>query len=576
MRKTSLVHSCQILVTKQMFAALLSGIVATSFTAPSFAQEGETKEATAETQVEVPAPPATTAEATTTVEGKAIEGQPLLEAKTVEGQPPPEAKTVEGFEITAEKVAVSEAAELGKFWLGLGLKKVEGDLATYLGSDNGMFIFEIYPDSPAAKAEWKAGDILLSFNGKEVSDFETLLSEISAIETKTVKCVLLRKGDKVEEEIAPEARPENVPQIEGEEKSSWTFEALPQEMVADGDGKNVMILRALPLEGLKMLEGKEKVFTVEGGELKLPEEALKAIPELGGALKSLKNIEVTQIGEGVAVFVPEAGEDDGEKTVEEKNVSVSVIRKSEEDPGTYTVIINGEKFEGSMDKIKEAPEKVQKALGNVKVGTKAVNLQNGVTMTISPKMLSDKSQKEIEIVLKKAEEAAKKAEGSITATIVTDGKDGKPGEVHKNVQVIVKESGEKGSDNKKGEIQKEANVTTKSRIVIASTDEKGEVKVVELDGGNVASDLKVDGKLMLEGKLPPEVLAKIEEAKKKTQASGKKAAAIKIGKEHQGEGKMEFRIQAAEADKTEALKKEIEELRAIIAELKKQIEDTKK
>jgi hypothetical protein len=31
-----------------------------------------------------------------------------------------------------------------------------------------------------------------------------------------------------------------------------------------------------------MLEGKGHVFMVEGGELKLPDEALKAIPELEG------------------------------------------------------------------------------------------------------------------------------------------------------------------------------------------------------------------------------------------------------------------------------------------------------
>ena len=567
MKKSSMAHSCQVLLSKRLFATMLSGVVATTFAPPTFAQEGEAKEAVTteskvEVQVEVPAPQ----EATATAEVKVVEGQPLNVAKTVEG-----------FEVTAEKVAF-EAANLGKYWLGLGLKKVEGDLATYLGSDNGMFIFEIYPDSPAAKAEWKAGDILLSFNGKEVSDFETLLSEINSVETKAAKCVLLRKGDKVEEEIAPEARPENVPQIapEAQAQMTWSFEALPKEMVADGDGKKIMVLRAVPGEGLKLLQGNDNVFVVEGGELKLPEGALKAIPELGGAMKSLKNIEVTQIGEGMAVFVPKDGEHDGKAVVDGKNISVTVLRKSEEDPGKFTVTIDGEKFEGSMDKLKEAPEKVQKALENVKIGVKAVTLENGTTMTITPKLMGDKSQKEIEVFLKLAEEASKKAEGTVTATIVADGKGGKPVEVHRNVQVIVKEAGEKASEGKKGETKTESTVTTKSRIVIASTDEKGEVKVVELDGGNVASDLGVDGSIMLQGKLPPEVLAKIEEAKKQAEATGKKATAIAIGKAKEGEGKMQFRLQAAGHEKSEALKKEIDELRATINELKKQIEEMKK
>lgn len=568
MKKSSMVGSCQVLLSKRLFAAMLSGALATTFAPSTFAQEEEAKETVTtennvEVQVEVPAPQ----EATATTEVKVVEGQPLNVTKTVDG-----------FEITAEKVAVSEAANLGKFWLGLGLKKVEGDLATYLGSDNGMFIFEIYPESPAAKAEWKAGDILLSFNGKEVSDFETLLSEINNVETNAAKCVLLRKGEKVEEEIAPEARPENVPQVapEAQTRMTWSFEALPKEMQADGDGKKVMILRAVPGEGLKLLEGNDHVFVVEGGELKLPEGALKAIPELGGAMKSLKNIEVTQIGEGMAVFVPKDGEHAGKAVVDGKSVSVTVLRKSEEDPGNFTVTIDGEKFEGSMDKLKDAPEKVQKALENVKIGVNAVKLEDGTTMTITPKLMGDKSQKEIEVFLKLAEEASKKAEGTVTATIVADGKDGKPVEIHRNVQVIVKEAGEKASEGKKGETKTESTVTTKSRIVIATTDEKGEVKVVEMDGGNVSSDLGVDGSVMLQGKLPPEVLAKIEEAKKQAQATGKKAASIAISKAREGEGKMQLRLQAAGAEKSEALKKEIDELRATINELKKQIEEMKK
>jgi predicted RNase H-like nuclease (RuvC/YqgF family) len=97
-----------------------------------------------------------------------------------------------------------------------------------------------------------------------------------------------------------------------------------------------------------------------------------------------------------------------------------------------------------------------------------------------------------------------------------------------------------------------------------------------LDGGNVASDLGVDGSIMLQGKLPPEVLAKIEEAKKQAEATGKKATSIAIGKAKEGEGKMQFRLQAAGHEKSEALKKEIDELRATINELKQQIEEMKK
>lgn len=582
MTKSSLVRSCQTLVTKRLFTAMLASVVAAGFATSTFAQEGESKEDTttskAEVQVEVPAPPETPA---------APEAPAVSEVKAVEGQPAQEPQVVEGIEISAEKVAVSEAA-LGKYWLGLGLKKVEGDLATYLGNDKGMFIFEIYPDSPASKADWKVGDILLSFNGKEVNDFEVLLSEISAVETKTAKCELLRKGEKVEEEITAEVRPAEVPQIEADAKAtaSWTFEALPENMIADADGVKTMILRAVPGSDVFTHNGQSHVFMVEGGELKLPEEALKAIPELSGAMKSLKNIEVTKIGKGMTVTVAGQEKEGENTTTENKNISVSVIRKSGDEAGSYTVTIDGEKFEGSLDKIKEAPEKVQKALEKVhaNIGSKTVKLENGVTMTLSPTLIGEKSQKEVEIILKKAEEAAKKVEGTATATIVVDGKELKPENVKKNVQVIVKGHADKEAEGKKGETKTESTIKTESRIVIASTDEDGKVKVVELDGGNLNGSLGGANALMLghelpeeiKAKLPEEIKAKIAEAKKKAEASGKKAA-IAIGNAKEVEGKkMELRLHAVGADKGEALKKEIEELRAIINDLKKQIEEMKK
>jgi len=141
MRKVDIVRRYQGLVAKRLFSAMLASVVATTWAVPaSFGQEGTPAEATAE----------------------------------------------------AESAATSNSAEetalLGKYWLGIGLKKIEGDLATYLGNDDGMFIFEIYPDSPAAKVEWQVADILISFNWKDIGDFETLLKEINSVDSKSLKC----------------------------------------------------------------------------------------------------------------------------------------------------------------------------------------------------------------------------------------------------------------------------------------------------------------------------------------------------------------------------------------------------
>lgn len=570
MKRSQNVLSHGAVVSKRLFAAMLASASIATLSPSIMAQETTTPETK---EVEVTSEVANVATTNEVQIQASVPGVPLTADQLTA-----ETETTGTVEITAEKVAVASENALGKFWLGLGLKKVEGDLATYLGSDAGMLIFEIYPDSPASKAEWKTGDILLSFNGKDVSDFETLLTEISAIEAKSAKCVLLRKGEKVEEEITPEARPENVPQIESAEKNqtSWTFESLPLDMLAaEGqDAKGVMLFRAIPgMEG-KIAEGNISVFQVDGKELKLPEGALKAIPRLEGALKSLKNIEVTQVGKGIEVTVDAEGSEgsDGsegaegvETKVKEKNISVSVIRKSEEDPGTFTVTINGEKFEGTMDKVHEAPEKVRMALENVtsKDGAKSVTLPNGARIMIAPGVAQDKSKKEIEVILKRAEEAAQKAEGKVTATIVAGDKGEEKGEVKKNMRVIIQHDEEGANGDAKPAAKTETRKITKtSRIVIASEDDKGEFKVMEFDG-DVTSDAGILGHIVING----------EQLKA---AGEKRVAGIALGEAKGADGKVQLRLHAANAAHGDSLKKEIAELRAMIEELKKQIEELKK
>lgn len=415
MRKVDMVSPYRGLVAKRLYAATLACTIATSWAIPaSFGQEGKPVEATAAVK--------STGETTAAV-----------------------------------KVAPRETALLGKYWLGLGLKKIEGDLATYLGNDKGMLIFEIYPDSPAAKAGWQVGDILISFNGKDIGDLEALLNEINVVESKSVKCILLRKGEKLSKKITPEVRTNAVPQIELNSNQSWTFEVLPEQAAADASGKKTMIFRAVPSQDGSARDRKGAVFMIEGGE------------------------------------------SDGETVVDKQNVSVSVVRKSDEEPGTYTVIIDGKKFEGSLDKLNEASERVKKALENLDVQTQ----------------------------------------------------------------------------QKKDEPNSKSAVVTESRIVIASTDENGEVKVIELDGGNVVESMKLDDMSKLIDKLPEEVRKKMEEAKKKAEAVGKKTA-IAVGKATDGNARMQLRLQPAGEDKSNALKKEVDELRAMVNELQKQVEEMKK
>jgi serine protease Do len=61
-------------------------------------------------------------------------------------------------------------------WLGVGIQTVSSDLAKSFGLDQprGALVSQVQPNSPAAQGGLQTGDIILSFNGKAVSDSNQL------------------------------------------------------------------------------------------------------------------------------------------------------------------------------------------------------------------------------------------------------------------------------------------------------------------------------------------------------------------------------------------------------------------
>lgn len=102
-----------------------------------------------------------------------------------------------------------ESTEAPKLWLGISLKEIEGDLARYLGETHGIFVDSVYDESPAAKAGIVEGDLLLSANGKELSEPMALLDVIKSLgEEKVLELQFLRKGEKKELKVTLAPRPE--------------------------------------------------------------------------------------------------------------------------------------------------------------------------------------------------------------------------------------------------------------------------------------------------------------------------------------------------------------------------------
>jgi serine protease Do len=82
-------------------------------------------------------------------------------------------------------------------YLGIKLQDINSGLAEQfnLPDQNGALVDDVLPDTPAAKAGIKSGDVLIAFNGKSVTDSESLMlavSECAPGASATVE--LLRNG----------------------------------------------------------------------------------------------------------------------------------------------------------------------------------------------------------------------------------------------------------------------------------------------------------------------------------------------------------------------------------------------
>lgn len=94
---------------------------------------------------------------------------------------------------------LKEYGETRRGWLGVRIQSVTEDIAETLGvSENtGALVAAVTPDSPAAKAGLEVGDLILHFDGKEVTRMRGLPRIVAQTPIdKAVDVEVLRKGEK--------------------------------------------------------------------------------------------------------------------------------------------------------------------------------------------------------------------------------------------------------------------------------------------------------------------------------------------------------------------------------------------
>ena len=110
-----------------------------------------------------------------------------------------------GFSIPSSlaKNVVDQLVKYGETrrgWLGVQIQTVTDEIAETLGMDEarGALVGEVVPDGPAAKAEIKSGDVILSFDGKQIEKMRDLPRIVADTPVeKEVEVVVLRKGEEI-------------------------------------------------------------------------------------------------------------------------------------------------------------------------------------------------------------------------------------------------------------------------------------------------------------------------------------------------------------------------------------------
>ena len=96
---------------------------------------------------------------------------------------------------------MKSTGEVTRGWLGVLLQAVNNDLAEafHLDRPRGALVAQILPDSPAASAGFKLGDIILRYGGEPVEDSSQLPRMIGVTPVgKTIAMSILRNGEPLE------------------------------------------------------------------------------------------------------------------------------------------------------------------------------------------------------------------------------------------------------------------------------------------------------------------------------------------------------------------------------------------
>ena len=188
---------------------------------------------------------------------------------------------------TATQVAdqLRSGGKVVRGWLGVMIQPIDADLAKSFGLDRprGALVAQVQPDSPAAKAGVKSGDVILKFNGQAIDNTAQLPAKVAA--TKV--------GSKAELEILRDGKEKTLAVTIEQLKDDNASSATPN---AEQPGEVSLGLAVQPLDAaqLKELDVKHGLLVRSVGEGAAGRAGVRpgdVLMELGGVkLESLADL----------------------------------------------------------------------------------------------------------------------------------------------------------------------------------------------------------------------------------------------------------------------------------------------
>ena len=215
-----------------------------------------------------------------------------------------------GFAVPSNiaKTVVAQLEEHGKVsrgWLGVQIQEVTPAIAASLGlqSEHGALVAVVTPNSPGAKAGLKQGDVILSFDGKEVNhlrDLPRLVAESAP--DSNAKMSVWRNGQKLEvqttlgelpnnEQVASATGGQEEDQSARADALGMHFEALNnqlrQQLHTGKEVQGVVITRVDPgsaADEVGLRQG-DVVVSIDQQPVKTPSEAAAKLKEAANSPK---------------------------------------------------------------------------------------------------------------------------------------------------------------------------------------------------------------------------------------------------------------------------------------------------